>query len=159
MAIDLLTRRVLAAKVASLAPKGAYCLLPLEKDDFQKLADAPSKYPAWKTRCAGPARSRQEEKWYRALVGVVAEGIGRDPNGLHWDIKIEAGKIVGMLDTEHYGLLPVAKSSVDMDDEEFHAYVQMATEIMFAKYLPTVRRKDVYRRVYELTGLRPPKAK
>jgi hypothetical protein len=159
MALDFLTRRVPVAKAASLAPKGAYCLLPFEKDDFQKLADANSKYPAWKTRCTGPARSRKEEKWYRALVGVVADGLGRQPEGLHWDLKKDAGKIVAMVDTAEFGILPVLKSSTEMDDEEYHAYVRIAEALIFTKYLPNVRRKDVYQRVYELTGERPPKAK
>lgn len=160
MALDLFTRRVSAAEAPSIVPPDTPVLVPGRPEDIERLAEATvSNYPLWRTIVSGPARSRQEEKFYRALVGVVADGIGKHPDNLHWDLKLEAGKILRIVSSEALGVIPVLKSSTEMDDDEFHAYVQIATEIMFAKYLPGVRREDIYQRVYEITGIRPRKKK
>jgi len=90
-------------------------------------------------------------------VGVVADGIGMHPGALHFELKYHAGKIISIVNSPLLGLNLVLKSSTQMDDDEFHAYVKMAEAILFEKYLPGVRRRDIRARVYELTGLRPPK--
>lgn len=131
-------------------PAGGFCLVPGRAQDAQRLAKASHKYELWHTRLSGPARNRQEEEFYWALLEVVADGIGRTKENLHWDLKVEVGKIVGMVNSEFYGLVPIVKSSRDMDDDEYHAYVAMAKEILFLRYLPKVRRKDVLDRVEEI---------
>jgi hypothetical protein len=155
MALDLFTRRVTASEAPSIVPADAPVLVPGTRGDLEKLEHAKGNYPLWHTHISGPPRSRQQEKWYRALVGVVADAIGKHPDNLHWDLKFEAGKIVAIVDSARCGVIPVLKSSTQMDDAEYGAFVQIAVEIMFAKYLAGVRRRDVFNRVYELTGIRP----
>jgi hypothetical protein len=157
MAVDLFTRRILASEAPSIVPPDTPVLVPLRKEDIAALTAAKHDYEAWFTHLSGPARSRQEEKWYRALVGVVADGIDKVPDNLHWDLKLEAGKILAIINSDICGPVPVLKSSTQMDFDEYHAYVLIAVELLFKKYLPGTRRKDVYQRVYEITGLRPPK--
>jgi len=157
MAVDLFTKRVPVVDAPSLVPDGGFVLVPAMPEDAERLARASRKHPTWRTRLTGVARSRQEERWYRGLVGVVADGIGMDPNALHFELKYHAGKIINIVNSPLLGLNLVLKSSTQMDDEEFHAYVRMAEAILFEKYLPGVRKKDVLQRVFELTGLRPPK--
>jgi hypothetical protein len=155
--LDLFTRRIPVVEAPSIVPADAFCLVPGRPEDFAKLATASGKYPLWRTQLSGPARNRLEERWYRALCGVVADGVGMHPDVLHFELKYHAGKIIQIVDSPLLGLNVVLKSSTQMDDEEFHIYVQLAEAIMFSRYLPDVRRNDVLARVYELTGLRPPK--
>jgi len=157
MGFDLFTKRVPASDVPSIVPPDTPVLVPGRPEDVAKLEKATGKYPLWHTHLSGPARSRREEKFYRALVGVVAEGVGMQPDTLHYELKFHAGKILRIIDSPLLGLHLVLKSSTQMDDAEFHDYVVLAEKILFLKYLPEVRRKDVYQRVYELTGMRPPK--
>jgi hypothetical protein len=156
--LEIFTRPVTLDEAPSIVPAAppGVILVPGRPEDFASLAKGNvSRYPLWRTVLSGPARSRQEEKWYRALVHVVADGVGLHPDNLHWELKREAGKILRLVCSDQFGLQFVLKSSMQMDDDEFHDFVQIATEIMFAKYLPNVRRKDVFQRVYEITGLRP----
>lgn len=157
MALDLLVRRVSASEAPSIVPPDEPVLVAATEADLERLKKSRHKYPLWHAHLAGPRRSRDEEKWYRALVGVVADGVGMAPDTLHFELKYHAGKVISIVNSPDLGLNLVLKSSTQMDDEEFHAYVRMAEALMFTKYLPGVKRKDVLARVFELTGLRPPK--
>lgn len=174
--LELYTASIQVGEAAATLPPDAWVLAGGRAEDREQLAlaaervrqlpmvaspsivpsDIVSRWPFWRTVLSGPRRSRQEEKWYRALVGVVAEAIDRHPDNLHWDLKYEAGKILRIVFSDDHGVIPVLKSSTQMDDDEFHAYVLIATEILFKKYLPEIRRRDVIRRVFELTGVSPP---
>jgi hypothetical protein len=157
MAIDLYTKRVPASEALSIVPPATPVLVPGRAEDIAKLEQAKSNYELWRTHLSGPVRSRQEEKWYRSLVDVVAEGVGMHPDTLHCELKYRAGKILKVVDSPLLGPQVVLKSSVQMDNDEFHTYVLLATEILFLKYLPGVRRRDVLAEVYRRTGVRPPK--
>jgi hypothetical protein len=154
MATEIFTRSVPAIEAPSIVPPGTPTLVPGRPEDIEKLSRAVGKYPMWRTVLAGPARSRQEEKWYRALVGIVADGIGIHPDRLHAELRFRAGKITGIIESPLFGVAPQLKSSRDMDDAEFHAFVSLATDIIFLEYLPGVRRKDVLREVERLVGPR-----
>lgn len=158
--LELFTRPVTLEEAPSIVPAdpAGLVLVPGRPEDFASLAKGGvSRYPLWRTVLSGPARSRQEERWYRCLVGVVAEAIDIHPDALHWKLKRDAGKILGLVFIEESGLQYILKSSTQMDFDEFHDYVLIATEILFKTYLPEVRRRDVLRCVYELTGVTPPK--
>lgn len=159
--LELYTRPVLLADAPSIVPAdpAGLVLVPGRPQDFASLAKGGvSRYPLWRTILSGPARSREEECWYRALVGIVAEAIDIHPDALHWKLKRDAGKILGLVFIEEHGLQYILKSSTQMDYDEFHTYVLIATEILFKQYLPEIRRRDVLRRVWELTGISPPRA-
>ena len=149
--LTIWTQRVTMAEGLSLR-RGTPMLVPGNETDFKKLAEAEFKHPLVHTVLSGPPRSRQEEKWYRGLVGVVAEGIGMEANTLHFEIKYHAGKILAIVNSPILGPQVVLKSSTQMDDDEFHTFVTLAVEILFQRYLPGTRRADVYREVERRVG-------
>jgi hypothetical protein len=152
--LTIWTRRITAAEASALPPDTPL-LAPGKPEDAKKLLAAKFKHPLVHTTLSGPPRSRQEEKWYRGLVGVVAEGIGLEPNTLHFDLKYHAGKILEIVASPVLGPQVVLKSSTQMDDEEFHTFVVLATEILFQRYLPGARRKDVFKEVERRVGHGP----
>jgi hypothetical protein len=152
--IELWTRKIVAADALPFAPD-APLLAPGRPEDVKKLIEREWKHPLMRTVISGPARSRQEEKWYRGLVGVVAEGIGMEPNTLHFELKYYAGKILGIVNSPALGPQVVLQSSTQMDDEEFHIFVTLATEILFQRYLPGARRSDVFKEVEHRVGHGP----
>lgn len=124
------------------APRRMLAIVPGSLKDLARLEHIRQRGPI-NILVRGPHRSRPQENWYRALVRYVAEGLGMHPDTLHAELKFEAGKILQTLTSEKFGMAVVLKSSVHMDDAEFAAYVELATDIVFLKYLPGVRRKDV----------------
>jgi hypothetical protein len=149
--LELWTKRIPAGE---LLP-GSLVLAPARPQDAEALIRAEWKHPFVRTIISGPARSRQEEKWYRGLVGVVAEGIGMEADTLHYELKYHAGKILAVINSPALGVQLVLKSSTQMDDEEFHVFVVLATEILFQRYLPDARRSDVFREVQRRVGHGP----
>jgi hypothetical protein len=156
MALELFTKRITAAEAPSIVPPAAPVLIAATASDLEKLEKARARKLPWHTHLSSGPRSRPEEKWYRALLDVVGDGLGKNPTTLHFELKYHAGKILEMVHSPLLGWQLVLKSSKDMDHEEYHAYVQIAVDILFTKYLPDVRRKDVLKEVYERTGLHPP---
>lgn len=105
------------------------------------------------------SRSVQRNRWYRGLVSVVAEGVDMHPDTLHVVLKFKAGLVEQILSAPEFGVAVRLHSTAfnTMDETRFAAYVDLAVEIIFRDYLPGVRRKDVFARVAELVGPRPPK--
>jgi hypothetical protein len=156
MALELLTRRETAAEAPSIIPPDAPVLIPATPADLEKLVNLRERTKPWHTHISGPPRSRKEEKWFRALLDVVADGIGMDPTTLHFELRYHTGQILEIVRSPLLGLHLVLKSSTQMDDQEYHTYVTLAVAVIFTRYLPDVRRKDVLKEVYKRTGLHPP---
>jgi hypothetical protein len=156
MAVELFTRLVSAAEVSSSIPPAAPVLIAATPADLEKLVKLPQRRSPWHAHISGLPRSRQEEKWYRALLDVVADGIGMDPTTLHFELRYHTGQILDIVRSPLLGLHLVLKSSAQMDDQEYHTYVQLAVEVLFARYLPDVRRQDVLDEVYQRTGMHAP---
>jgi hypothetical protein len=98
-------------------------------------------------------RSLKHHRWYRALVGVVADGIGMHPDLLHQQLKFKAEYVRNFF--LQNGRLIVNLKSVahgEMDETEFKEFREVAVNIIFRDYLDGVRRKDVWRRVEEIVG-------
>lgn len=101
-------------------------------------------------------RSVVHNRWYRALVGVVAEGLGVHPQALHADLKLKAGLVRQILLNASGPLVELESCAfATMDEARFREYVGIAVEIIFRDYLPGVRRADVYEQVKQLVGPRP----
>ncbi len=158
MAVDLLTKRVPASEIrgAIFVPPSMPVLIPARAEDIAKLEAAKGNYPLWHTHLSGPKRSRQEEEWYWSLLGVVGDGLGKHPNTLHFELRFLAGKIRQIIESDLLGPHADLKSTRDMDYDEYHAYVVLAVDILFTRYLQNVRRKNILDEVYRKTGVHTP---
>jgi hypothetical protein len=101
-------------------------------------------------------RSLPHQRWYRALVAVVADGLGLPPGTLHAELKFKAGLIEHIV-AGRAGVAVELRSTAfaAMDEAEFTAYVRLAVEIIFRDYLPSVRREDVFAHVEAMVGPQP----
>lgn len=102
-------------------------------------------------------RSMQHQRWYRALISVVAEGIGWQPNGLHKEIKFRAQLIENIFMLKGGGVAVELKSTAfgAMDEPDFKQYTDLALEIIFRDFLPGVQRNSVIAQVHDMVGPRP----
>lgn len=99
-------------------------------------------------------RSSARNRWYRAFISVIAEGLGVAPGSLHAELKFRCGLIKSIMLTKVAGRVVELKSTAfaTMDETEFSEFVTMAVEVVFAEYLSGVSRRDVLARVEELVG-------
>lgn len=102
-------------------------------------------------------RSLQHQRWYRALVAVVAEGIGMQPGGLHKELKFRAELVehIFMLKGGGVGIELKSTAFGAMDEPDFMAYTNLAIEIIFRDFLPGVRRNSIIAQVNDMVGPRP----
>lgn len=102
-------------------------------------------------------RSLQHQRWYRALVAVVADGIGMQPNGLHHELKFRAELVEHIYPLKGGGVAVELKSTAfgAMDEPDFKAYTELALEIIFRDFLPGVSRNSVIAQVNDMVGPRP----
>jgi hypothetical protein len=105
-------------------------------------------------------RTSKLNRWYRGLVGKVAEAIGVPPDLLHNDLKFKAGLILQIMPIGVAGEGAIAvrlKSTAFplMQDPEFSAYCDVAVELMFRDYLPDVRAREQQKLILEWAGRRP----
>lgn len=103
------------------------------------------------------SRSVQLNRWYRGLVGIVADALDVSPGVLHAELKFEAGLIENVFSSPKFGVCVSLESTAfaAMDETRFVAYTKMAVEIIFKKYLPGVKRKQVFDEVEKMVGPRP----
>jgi hypothetical protein len=101
-------------------------------------------------------RSLQHQRWYRALISVVADGIGWQPNGLHKEIKFRA-QLVEQIFMHKGGVSVELKSTAfgELDEPDFRAYTDLAIEIIFRDFLPGIERNSVIAQVHDMVGPRP----
>lgn len=103
-------------------------------------------------------RSLQHQRWYRALVAVVADGIGWQPNALHKELKWRAQLVESIFilqGGEGVGVELRSTAFDEMDEPDFSAYTDLAIEIIFRDFMPGVQRNFVIEQVHEMVGPRP----
>lgn len=101
-------------------------------------------------------RSVQHNRWYRALVSIVADGLGLHPDTLHSELKFKAGMVRRILIGQAQPFVELHSTAFEaMDEGKFTEFVTLAVEILFRDYLPGVKRDHVFKRVEELVGPRP----
>ena len=106
-------------------------------------------------------RTGRLQRWYRGLVGCVADGIDANPDALHHEIKFKAGLIEQIIPVRSAGVGGVAvrlRSTAYplMDDAEFSHYCDVATEIICRDYLSGISRRAAQKQILEWVGHRPP---
>ena len=102
-------------------------------------------------------RSLPHQRWYRALVAVVADGIGWQPNGLHKELKFRAQLVESIFMLKGGDVAVELRSTAfgEMDEPDFRTYIDLAIEIIFRDFLAGSSRSDVFARVEEMVGPRP----
>lgn len=129
-------------------------LVPATAFDLQELEKVGNGVPLATTLVH--TRSVKHNRWYRALVGVVADGIGMHPATLHAEIKFLAGFVRRILMVKEGVTVELdSVAFATMDQAKFKEFTDLAIEIIFSRFLPKVRRKDVYARVHAMVGPRP----
>jgi hypothetical protein len=101
-------------------------------------------------------RTSSLNRWYRGLVGHVADAIGVNPDALHADLKFKARLIERIFTCD--GTIAVQLRSTAfpvMQDGEFDTYCTVATDIMFREHLPHVRERQRQKLIMEWVGRRP----
>jgi hypothetical protein len=111
------------------------------------------KHRTYTTELVRP-RSRQHEKWFRALVGVCADGMGRDPATLYAELKAKCGCFERVYNTE-FGMLVELKSATKMSEAEYKSLTDRAIDFIFRDYLPDVARKSLFDEIAKMVGPRP----
>jgi|GEM_PF-3315122 len=105
-------------------------------------------------------RTSRLNRWYRGLVGKVAEAIGTSPDLLHNDLKFKAGLILQILPVRAGGLGSVAVRLQStafplMEDATFSHYCDTAVELLHHDYLPQIREREWQKLIVEWAGRRP----
>lgn len=107
------------------------------------------------------SRTSKLNRWYRGLVGRVAEAIDASPDALHAELKFKAGliqQIIPVRATSVKGGVAVRLKSTsfpEMDDSEFSRYCDIAVELLFRDYLPHIRARQRKALIAEWAGRRP----
>lgn len=103
-------------------------------------------------------RSLRHLRWYRGLIGIVADARGMHPDELHADLKFKAGLVQRILLSDagkpYVELKSVAfrRGEQVMDEAEFTEYRIIAVNLIFRDYLDPTDKPEVWRRVEELCG-------
>ena len=121
--------------------------------DRERLAKV-KKHRTYQTELVSP-RSRQHEKWFRALCSTVADSMGRDPATLYAELKAKCGCFERVYDSPKYGLMVELKSATKMSEAEYKALTDKSLDFIFRDYLPGVARKSVFEEVAKMVGPRP----
>lgn len=125
-------------------------LVPATKADAEALAAFPLHEPVTATLSRG--RSARMARFYEALVGYVADGIGEDREELKRDLKIKTGRVDSYI-VKGGALKVKPRSTATMDHSEFKAYLDAAIEVIIADYLPQMSRMKFVREVERMAGL------
>jgi hypothetical protein len=140
-------------EIVTIKPRdGPPRLLPASRLDLDELEKVRPGKPL-RTVVTFP-RSLPHLRWYRSLIGVVADGLGIHADTLHAQLKWEAGFVRRILTSEQFGVAVELESVAfkTMDEAKFTEFRELAVAILFKRYLPGVRRRDVYARVSDLLG-------
>lgn len=132
-------------------------LVPATDMDRERMSRLPKSFPfqaqvRW-------ARTSKLNRFYRGLVGHVADAIGVHPDALHADLKTKFGLIEQiMLSGQIRGAVILRLRSTsfpEMDEGTFDDFVTFAIEAIFRDYLPGVAAKEQRRLITEWAGRRP----
>ena len=105
-------------------------------------------------------RTSRLNRWYRGLLGKVAEAIDANADALHAEIKFKAGLIEQIIPVRSVKGSTVAirlKSTAfpTMEDADFSRFCDVAVELLFRDYLPHVRSRQRQALISEWAGRRP----
>jgi hypothetical protein len=131
-------------------------LVPATDLDWTRLARLPREQPFEVMLRFN--RTSKLNRFYRGLVGKVAEAIDVDPDALHCDLKFKAGLVERMLAGTANGMVAVQLRSTAfpaMEDLEFSNYVDVAIELLHRDYLPHIREREWQRQIIQWAGRRP----
>ena len=103
-------------------------------------------------------RSSPENRFWHALVAVVADGLGKPPAVLKIELKEHCQLWDNVWTSPVFGTWKQYKSVAfdAMPGPDFTDFRVRSVEILFSEYLPRISRKDVYQRVAEITGEKCP---
>ena len=107
------------------------------------------------------SRTSKLNRWYRGIVGRVAEGIDASPDALHCELKFKAGlvqQIIMVKSPKVGGAIAVRLKSTaypEMDETEFSNYVDLAIEIMCRDYLGNISSRRMQQHILDWVGHRP----
>lgn len=131
-------------------------LVPATDLDWTRFGRVPHDYPC--EVMLRFSRTSKLNRWYRGLVGKVAEAVDAHPDALHADLKFKAGLIERVLAGTMQGVVAIQLRSTAfpaMEDIEFSNYCDVAVELLHRDYLPHVRERDWQRQIIEWAGRRP----
>ena len=105
-------------------------------------------------------RTSKLNRWWRGLVGKVAEAIDANPDALHQEIKFKAGLIEQIIPVRAAVGMSVAvrlksTSFPTMEDADFSRFCDYGVELLFRDYLPHVRSRQRQALISEWAGRRP----
>jgi hypothetical protein len=106
-------------------------------------------------------RSSNLQRWYRGLVGKVAEAIDASPDALHAELKFKAGlveQIIMVQSAAVRGAVAIRLKSTAypaMDQTSFSRYVDIAVELLCRDYLGHVKSRAREKLILEWVGHRP----
>lgn len=106
-------------------------------------------------------RTSKLNRWYRGLVGRVAEAIDVSPDALHAELKFKAGLIEQIImvkaATIGAGVAVRLKSTAFplMDDTDFSRYVDIAVELLCRDYMGHIGSRHRQKLILEWVGHRP----
>jgi hypothetical protein len=101
-------------------------------------------------------------RWWRGLVGRVAEAIDVPHDALFQEIKFKAGLIAQIMpvfaDGGKGGGVAIRLKSTAyplMDDADYSHFIDIGLELLFRDYLPGIRSKERQKLIVEWAGRRP----
>lgn len=105
-------------------------------------------------------RTSRLNRWYRGLLGKVAEAIDVNPDLLHAELKFKCGLVQQIMGVQTSGRWVTAvrlRSTAFplMEDAEFSHYCDVAVELLFRDYLPHVRSRERQALIGQWAGRRP----
>ena len=132
-------------------------LVPATDLDAARVASLPRDWPFQVQTLL--TRTSKLNRWYRGIVGKVAEGIGSHPQALHCDLKLKAGLIEQVIVSQAMrGVISIKLRSTafpEMGDDEFASFVDFGIPCLFRDYIPGIRAAQQRRLINEWAGRRP----
>ena len=139
--------------------QGRNALVPATDIDWERLRSIRHHEPMWVQTTY--FRTSRLHRWYRGLVGKVAEAIDASPDALHAELKFKAGLV------EQIMLIPGAEGTLLphirlrstafplMDDTRFAHYCDVALELLHRDYFPHIKSRQWQKEVIGWAGRRP----
>lgn len=126
-------------------------LLPASAYDVEQLERVRTGKPALASVVF--KRSLPHLRWYRCLVGIVAEAKGMHPNALHAHLKFKAGLVRQILLAEGKAFIELQSTAFSsMDETAFTEFRIIAVNLLFRDFLDPSDKRAVWKRVEEMVG-------
>ncbi len=132
-------------------------LVPATDLDASRLTSLPRDWPFQVQTML--TRTSKLNRWYRGIVGKVAEAIDVHPQQLHNDLKLKASLLEQvMLSGTMPGAIVVKLRSTsfpEMGDDEFSGYCDFAIPEIFKSYAPGIKAAQQRKLIEQWAGRRP----